>query len=135
MDAKRYKFFTPTHLVFGEGCSGEIGQRVKALGGTKALLVSDKGLERTGLVGKMRAALEAEGVAVVVYADVSENPTADNVHAGRDLIRQHGLDVVVALGGGSPMDAAKAMSALAVHEGEITEYEYGLEALHCGRGR
>ena len=76
MDAKRYKFFTPTHLVFGEGCSGEVGQRVKALGGTKALLVSDKGLERTGLVGKMQAALEAEGVAVVVYADVSENPTA-----------------------------------------------------------
>ena len=43
MDAKRYKFFTPTHLVFGEGCSGEVGQRVKALGGTRALLVSDKG--------------------------------------------------------------------------------------------
>jgi alcohol dehydrogenase class IV len=125
MDAKRYKFFTPTHLVFGEGCSGEIGQRVKALGGTKVLLVSDKGLERTGLVGKVRAALEAEGLAVVVYADVSENPTADNVHAGRDLIQAHGLDVVVALGGGSPMDAAKAMSVLAVHDGAITEYEYG----------
>jgi alcohol dehydrogenase class IV len=127
MDAKRYKFFTPTHLVFGEGCSGEVGQRVKALGGTKALLVSDKGLERTGLVGKVRAALEAEGLVVVVYADVSENPTGDNVHAGRDLIREHGLDVVIALGGGSPMDAAKAMSALAVHDGAITEYEYGLK--------
>ena len=99
----------------------------KALGGTKALLVSDKGLERTGLVGKVRTALEAEGLAVVVYADVSENPTGDNVHAGRDLIREHGLDVVVALGGGSPMDAAKAMSALAVHDGDITEYEYGLK--------
>ena len=127
MDAKRYKFFTPTHLFFGEGCSGEVGQRIKALGGTRALLVSDKGLERTGLVGKVKAALEAEGLAVVVYADVSENPTGDNVHAGRDLIREHGLDVVVALGGGSPMDAAKAMSALAVHEGAITEYEYGLK--------
>ena len=127
MDAKRYKFFTPTHLVFGEGCSGEVGQRVKALGGTKALLVSDRGLERTGLVGKVRAALEAEGMVVVVYADVSENPTATNVHAGRDLIREHGLDIIVALGGGSPMDAAKAMSALAVHDGDITEYEYGLK--------
>jgi alcohol dehydrogenase class IV len=127
MDAKRYKFFTPTHLVFGEGCSGEVGQRVKALGGTKALLVSDKGLERTGLVGKVKAALEAEGLAVVVYTDVSENPTGDNVHAGRDLIREHGLNIVVALGGGSPMDAAKAMSALAVHDGAITEYEYGLK--------
>lgn len=127
MDAKRYKFFTPTHLIFGAGCSDEVGQRVKTLGGTKALLVSDRGLERAGLVGKVRAALEAEGVAVVVYADVSENPTATNVHAGRDLIREHGLDIVVALGGGSPMDAAKAMSALSVHDGEITEYEYGLK--------
>ena len=127
MDAKRYKFFAPTHLVFGEGCSGEVGKRAKDLGGTKALLVSDKGLERTGLVGKVRKALEAEGVAVVEYCDVSENPTADNVHAGRDLIHKHGLDMVVAVGGGSPMDAAKAMSALAVHDGGIFEYEYGLK--------
>jgi alcohol dehydrogenase class IV len=128
MDTKRYKFFTPTHLIFGAGCAGEVGARVKALGGTKALLVSDRGLERAGLVAKTQAALEAEGITVVVYAAVSENPTADNVHAGRDLIRGHGLDTVVALGGGSPMDAAKAMSALAVHEGAITEYEYGLGA-------
>jgi alcohol dehydrogenase class IV len=126
MEAKRFKFFTPTHMVFGEGCSDEVGQQAKALGGTKALLVSDKGLAGIGLVGKMKAALEAAGLMVVVYADVSENPTADNVHAGRDLIQEHGLDTVVALGGGSPMDAAKAMSALAVHDGEITEYEYGL---------
>jgi len=127
MEAQRYKFFTPTHLIFGDGCSSEVGKRVKELGGTKALLVTDRGLERTGLASKIKASLLAEGVQVVVYNEVAENPTTHNVHAGRDLILRHGLDIVVALGGGSPMDAAKAMSALSVHEGEITEYEYGLK--------
>jgi len=126
MDERRFKFFTPTHLVFGEGCSGEIGKRVRDLGATRALLVSDKGLARTGLVASVAQALRDSQVAVVIYDDVAENPTAENVHRGRDLIRAHALDCVVALGGGSPMDAAKAMSALSVHEGEITEYEYGL---------
>jgi alcohol dehydrogenase class IV len=128
VEAKRYKFFTPTQLIFGEGCSGEVGQQVKALGGTKVLLVSDRGLEHIGLVAKVKQWLEEEGVQVVVYGDVAENPTANNVHEGRDLILKHGLDVVVALGGGSPMDAAKAMSGLSVHEGEITDYEYGLKS-------
>jgi alcohol dehydrogenase class IV len=128
VEAKRYKFFTPTQLIFGEGCSGEVGQQVKALGGTKVLLVSDRGLERIGLVAMVKQWLEAEGLQVVVYGDVAENPTTNNVHEGRDLILKHGLDVVVAVGGGSPMDAAKAISGLSVHEGEITDYEYGLKA-------
>jgi alcohol dehydrogenase class IV len=127
MDERRFKFFTPTHVVFGEGCSREVGTRLRDLGATRALLVSDKGLARTGLVARVMQSLEDAGLAVTVYDSVAENPTADNVHEGRDLIRAHALDCVVALGGGSPMDAAKAMSALSVHDGEITEYEYGLQ--------
>jgi alcohol dehydrogenase class IV len=126
MDGRRLKFFAPTHLVFGEGCSAEIGKRARELGGTRALLVTDRGLERTGLPAKVAQHLQDEGLAVVAYNDVAENPTADNVHRGQELIQRYALDVVVALGGGSPMDAAKAMSVLSVHEGEITEYEYGL---------
>jgi alcohol dehydrogenase class IV len=126
MDERRFKFFTPTHVVYGEGCSAEIGRRVRDLGGSRVLLVSDKGLARAGLVEKAAQHLREAGATVVVYDDVAENPTADNVHQGRDLIRIHKLDLVVALGGGSPMDCAKAMSALSVHEGAITEYEYGL---------
>jgi alcohol dehydrogenase class IV len=125
MEERRFKFFTPTHLVFGEGCSTEVGKRVRDLGATRSLLVSDKGLTRTGLVGKAARSLQDAGVDVVVFDDVAENPTADNVHLGRDLIRSHKLDIVVALGGGSPMDAAKAMSVLPVHEGD-TRSEYGL---------
>jgi alcohol dehydrogenase class IV len=128
MDERRFKFYSPTHLVFGEGCSAEIGKRLRDLGAARALLVSDKGLARTGLVDRVAQALRDAGVAVVVYDDVAENPTAGNVHQGRDLIRAHALDCVIALGGGSPMDAAKAMSALSAHEGEITEYEYGLRS-------
>ena len=127
MENARFRFFTPTHLVFGEGCAQEVGKRARELGVSKALLVTDKGLERTGLAARIREALQAEGVTVSVYSDVAENPTAGNVHEGRDLIQKEGLDGVVALGGGSPMDAAKAMSALSAHSGLITEYEYGLK--------
>jgi alcohol dehydrogenase class IV len=128
VDERRFRFFSPTHLVFGEGCSAEVGKRVRELGPARALLVSDKGLARTGLVARVADYLRASEVAVVVYDEVEENPTANNVHAGRDLILANALDCVVALGGGSPMDAAKAMAVLSAHNGDITDYEYGLRS-------
>jgi alcohol dehydrogenase len=127
MDARQFRFFTPTCLVFGEGCSRQIGERARGLGVERALLVSDRGLARMGLVEEIAQRLRLAGIEVVVFDEVAENPTSDNVHQGRGLIRTHSLDGVIGLGGGSPMDAAKAMSVLSIHEGEITEYEYGLK--------
>jgi alcohol dehydrogenase class IV len=129
MKSAQYKFFTPSQLFFGEGCATDVGKWAIDLGGSKVLLVTDGGLAKTDMVDKVKKDILAEGLAVFVYDTVEENPTANNVNQGRDLILQEKIDVVVAIGGGSPMDAAKAMAVLSVHEGSIVEYEMGLKPL------
>ncbi len=127
MKSAQYKFFTPSQLLFGEGCAADVGKWVKELGGTTVLLVSDGGLGKTGLIDRVKNHISTEGFEVFVYDKVRENPTEANVNEGRDLIKRENIDIVVALGGGSPMDAAKAMAILSVHEGSIVEYELGLK--------
>jgi alcohol dehydrogenase len=126
MKSAQYKFFTPTKLLFGEGCSDDVGKWLKELGGSKVLLVTDEGIVKVGLAEQIRNRIQNEGLTVLTYSEVRENPTVKNVHEGRDLIAEENIDAVVALGGGSSMDAAKAMSILSVHDGNITEYELGL---------
>ena len=126
MKSAQYKFFTPTKLLFGEGCSADVGKWLKELGGSRILLVTDEGIVKVGLAEQIRNRIQNEELTVLTYSKVRENPTVKNVHDGRDLIAEENIDAVVALGGGSSMDAAKAMSVLSVHDGSITEYELGL---------
>jgi alcohol dehydrogenase class IV len=128
VESRQYRFFTPTRCIFGEGCSRQAGQRARELNGTKALLVTDKGLITAGLCGGVLESLQAAGIETLVFDRVRENPTEENVQEGSALIASQRIDMVLALGGGSPMDAAKAMAALSVHEGNILEYEYGLKS-------
>ncbi|VGO19574.1 iron-containing alcohol dehydrogenase [Pontiella sulfatireligans] len=125
MEPCNYSFFTPTQLVFGEGVSAQAGEKLKELGASKALVVTDAGLMSTGIPQKLIECIEAAGVATVLYDRVQANPTEENVHEGRDLILSEGCDAVVNIGGGSPIDAGKAMSMLSAHEGSILDYEYG----------
>jgi len=127
MKSAQYKFFTPTKVLFGEGCSGDIGKWLKDFGSTKILLVTDEGLKNIGLAGQIEDRIRNEGLTVITYSEVNENPTVRNVDEGRNLIKQENVDAIVALGGGSSMDAAKAMGILSVHQGSINEYELGLK--------
>jgi alcohol dehydrogenase class IV len=127
MKSAKYKFFTPTKLLFGEGCSNDIGKWLKDLGSSRVLLVTDEGLKKIGLAGQIENRIRHEDLTVVTYSDVKENPTVTNVHEGRDLIKKENIDAIVALGGGSSMDAAKAMGILSAHDGSIVEYELGLK--------
>jgi len=127
MKSAQYKFFTPTKLLFGEGCSNDIGKWLKDFGSSKILLVTDGGLKNIGLAGQIENRIRNEDLTVVTYSEVKENPTVTNVHEGRDLIKKGNIDAIVALGGGSSMDAAKAMGILSAHDGSIVEYELGLK--------
>jgi alcohol dehydrogenase len=108
-----FRFSTPTEFVYGPGCRAQLAPRLTALGATHVLLVTDPGLVATGLVEPVEAALGAAGLGVTRFVDVKSNPTVDNVDAGAAVMRSVGADVVVALGGGSPIDAAKIMPAVA----------------------
>jgi alcohol dehydrogenase class IV len=127
MKSAQYKFFVPTKLLFGAGCSNDVGKWLKDLGSSKILLVTDAGLKNIGVAGRIENRIRNEDLTVVTYSDVKENPTVENVHEGRDLIKKKNIDAVVALGGGSSMDAAKAMGILSAHDGSIVEYELGLK--------
>jgi alcohol dehydrogenase class IV len=123
----KYQFHTPGRLLFGDGCSDDVGKWMKELGATRVLLVTDPGVVKVGFADRVRKALEAERLQVRIYDNVSENPTIADVDRGRDVILEQRIDGFVALGGGSPMDAAKAMAILAVHGGSIVEHELGLK--------
>jgi alcohol dehydrogenase class IV len=109
----RFSFATSTEFVFGAGCRAQLPSRLAALGASHAVFVTDPGLVATGLVDPVEETLRAAGLAVTRFVDVKSNPTVDNVDAGAAVMRAVGADVVVALGGGSPIDAAKVMPAVA----------------------
>jgi len=112
MDLSRiYNWEMPTRLVFGPGCSRGVGEELKALGGSKALLVTDRGVRDAGVLSGILESLETAGVACTVYDGVEPNPSVQCVEQAAALYRQEGCDCLLAVGGGSSMDTAKVAGA------------------------
>ena len=118
-----FGFFIPTVSLMGVGCSKETGDQVKALGGTKALLVTDKGIAAMGMADKIKAQVEAAGVACVIFDGAEPNPTDVNVHDGLKMYQDHGCDTIISLGGGRSHDCAKGIGMVATNGGHIRDCE------------
>ncbi len=113
-----FEFQNPTRLVFGAGALAKLGGEVCALG-TRALVVTGGGsVKRNGVFDRAVASLQAAGVPVAECTGVEPNPRITTVIRGADIARSEGCDVVVALGGGSTMDAAKVMAAAVFYQGD-----------------
>lgn len=97
----------PTKIVFGVGEVDRSGDEARALGVARALVVTDAGVRRAGLLEPVLAALSAAGVEAAAFDGVSSNPTEAEIEAGAEAYAAHGADGLVAVGGGSPIDAAK----------------------------
>jgi alcohol dehydrogenase class IV len=121
-----FELATPTRILFGAGRVAEVPGAVAALGARRALLVTGRAAERAE---PLRAALEARGIATVLLR-VGGEPTVDLVREGTAAARDARCDGVVAFGGGSALDAGKAIAALAANGGDPLDY---LEVV--GRGR
>ena len=115
--------FTIPEIIFGRGSLDYAGVCARQLGASKLFIVSDPGVEAAGWVDKLSAILKDEGLESVYFSDVSQNPKDYQVKQGVELYRRTGADVVLALGGGSPMDAAKGIALVASNGGEIKDYE------------
>ena len=103
-----YKFEVP-EIIFGRGMLSQVGACARRLGGKKIFLVSDKGLFHAGWVDlAMRSLLEA-GLEFIYFDGITPNPKDHEVEEGVREYLRHGADVIVGLGGGSSMDAAKAL--------------------------
>ena len=112
---------TPTQLVHGAGALARLGEVVACLGVSRPLLVTDQGVLAAGLAGRVLDALDDP----VVFAEVRSNPDIDLVDEVAALYAAEGCDGLVAVGGGSPMDVAKAVGVVAEHGGSIARYEWG----------
>lgn len=120
--AELRKFVAP-EIVFGPGASKLAGQFAANLSVTKALIVSDPGLMRLGLPDRVADSLRAEGVACAMFGDVTANPRDSEIMTGADVYRREGCDAIVAVGGGSPMDCAKAIGIVCTNDRHILEFE------------
>jgi len=116
------RFSSPTRVLMGRGALESTGPEAAQLGG-RALIVTDEGVRNAGLTQAVEAALEASGVPFVVYDDVASDPSTRAVEGALEALLDHRADVVVAIGGGSPIDVAKAAAVVATGGGSIRDYE------------
>ncbi len=120
-----FEFHARTRVVFGAGEVARAGTLAAELG-TRALLVADSGIVATGLTSRVRGLLETAGVAVWEFDDFGENPDSAMVARGRDVAAPHGVDVIVAVGGGSSLDCAKGINFVLTNGGTAADYKgYG----------
>ncbi len=118
----RATFNVPPTVLVGAGASQEAATQVKRLGAERVLLVTDAFLEQTGLAARLGGQLEQAGIGVRVFSDVQPDPTVANVGAGLRAFREARADCLVALGGGSPIDAAKAIGILTQNPEPLGQY-------------
>ncbi len=118
-----FSFELPTRIEYGIGAAGKLVESIKALGSEKILIVTDKGVEASGLMAAITEPLASAQLEFDVFSDVEPNPKDRNVHAGAQLAQRLHADGLVAIGGGSPIDCAKSIALLATHGGSVRDYE------------
>ncbi|TGU74841.1 iron-containing alcohol dehydrogenase [Geomonas terrae] len=116
------KFLAP-EFIFGAGARELAGRYARNLGGRKVLVVSDPGVVQAGWTADVTKSLEAEGLPYVLFTALTPNPKAEEVMAGVALYREERCDVIVAVGGGSPIDCAKGIGIVSSNHRHILEFE------------
>ncbi len=120
-----HEFRLPGVIHFGWGAVQQVGAEAARLGKRALLVTGRSAARRTGALDKVRESLSAAGVESLLFDRVESDPSSATVDRGAALARQEGCDLVVGLGGGSPMDAARAIAAMTVMEGSILDYLRG----------
>jgi alcohol dehydrogenase len=124
-----FEFQPRTRVIFGRGCSERAGHLARDLGYRRVLFVTDGGLLAAGHAVTLQRSLEAASLDVVRFSDVAENPDSETVAAGARFAAPHAVDALIALGGGSVLDAAKGVNFLLTNGGDMPHYRgYGKAA-------
>ncbi len=113
----------PTRVVFGEGAAAQCANEAHRLGAKRVLLVSDRGVEKTGLLDSIRGALDAAGLPNESALDISSNPLESEVLGAARVFDGFEADLVLGVGGGSVLDVAKLVRLAATHPGPLAEYD------------
>ena len=118
-----FSFSVPQNITVGKGSLAKLPEVAKKSGGSHAFLMSGPHLAKMGLVEKAAESLKVAGIAVDTFTETEGNPSVETVDKATAAFKESGADFIVAFGGGSPMDVAKAVGVTAKYGGSITEYE------------
>ncbi len=117
-----FEYDSRTRVIFGQGAVRRLGELTQEIGGRRILLVTDKGLTQAGHAQPAIKSLEAAGLAVAVFDEVTPNPTTDDVDRALEVARREKIDFLVGLGGGSSLDCAKGVNFLFTNGGRMEDY-------------
>lgn len=121
-----FTFYSPTYFAFGKGTENDAGHYVKRFGGTKVLIHYGGGSAiKSGLIDRVKTSLEKEGLSYIELGGVLPNPRSGLVYEGIDKCKAEGVDFILAVGGGSTIDSAKAIAAGVVYDGDFWDFYEG----------
>jgi alcohol dehydrogenase len=123
MPLQPFDFHTPTRVMFGPGTLTRLGELACELGASRALLVTDPGLEAAGHPQRAQQSLRDAGLEVFLFDEVEENPTSKHVDIGVRFAKPLHIDLIVSVGGGSAMDCAKGINFLLTNGGAMSDYK------------
>lgn len=123
-----FKYFLPVNIEFGSGKVAKAGELTKPYGKKALIVTGHSSAKKSGLYDKVKDSLKAEGIDSVLFDKVAQNPLTTTAAEGAAFAKGNGCDVVVAIGGGSIMDCAKAIAFLAVNDGDVSDYIFGKKA-------
>jgi alcohol dehydrogenase len=118
-----YGYFIPSVTLIGIGASKQIPEKIKALGGKKPLIVTDKGITGCGIAKQITDLLDAAKMEYVVFDETIPNPTDTNVHDGVKIYQDNKCDSLITLGGGSAHDCGKGVGLVVANGGKIHDFE------------
>ncbi len=118
-----FSYEMPTRVEFGRGVAMKTAEEVRRLGCSRVLLLSDGGVKGAGLLDGVRKTLDSASVPCELFLDIEPNPKDRNVEAAAAAARSFKADCIVAVGGGSPIDCAKATAIVAAAGGRARDYE------------
>ena len=119
---KYFRFRTPNTVIFGMNTVNQVGAEARKLGANRAMVVTDQGVDKAGLVEKVLSPLKEEKIGVEVFDGVEPEPPIGNLLDSVQMAQKGKFDVIIGLGGGSCMDVAKLTSGMMTNEGEIHEF-------------
>ena len=117
-----FNYNLPVNIVFGSGKVNNVGEYTKPYGKKALIVTGGSSAKKSGLYDRIKDALAKSGIDSVLYDKVKQNPLTTTAEEGADFAKANGCDVVVAVGGGSIMDCAKAIAFMAVNEGDVNDY-------------
>ena len=121
-----FSFYSPTYFAFGKEAENRAGELVRRFGGSKVLLhYGGSSAKKSGLIDRIKASLAGEGIECVELGGVKPNPRSGLVYEGIDIVRKEGIDFILAAGGGSSIDSAKAIAAGALYDGDFWDLYSG----------